>query len=80
MLTALLLHAGQQLSGIRAVIIYSQIIFRNKSNSNFYSALLGLTLVTGTFISMFVVDNLSIKKLLLLNILYVLGNLVLLGF
>lgn len=79
-LTATLLHAGQQLSGIRAVIFYSQIIFGNKSNPNFYSGLVGLTLVMGTFISMFVVDKLGRKKMLLFSVLCVSGSLVLLSF
>lgn len=79
-LTAMFLHAGQQLSGIRVVIFYSQIIFENKSNPNFYSGLVGLTLVMGTFISMFVVDKLGRKVMLLFSIICVSGSLILLSF
>lgn len=79
-LTSILLHSGQQFSGIRAVIFYSSKIFEGKNNPNLYSGLVGLTLVLGTFVSMFVVDNIGRKRMLTFSILSVIMSLGLLSF
>lgn len=79
-LTSILIHSGQQFSGIRAVIFYSNKIFEAKKNPNLYSGLVGFTLVLGTFISMFVVDKLGRKKMLMFSILSVILSLGFLSF
>lgn len=78
-LTSVLLHGGQQLSGIRAVIFYSNKIFEKKSNPNVYSLLVGLNLIVGTLVSMFVVDQLGRRKMLTYSLIPVIGSLLLLS-
>lgn len=67
LLLAMLVHLGQQLSGIRAVIFYSSKIFSKKSDPNFYTGFVGLCLIIGTVMSMFIVDKFGRKKLLIFS-------------
>ena len=78
-LSSVMLHAGQQLSGIRAVIFYPKRIFEEKDNPDAYSALIGFNLVLGTLISMFVVDRLGRKKMLICSLAPVICSLVVLS-
>lgn len=70
---------GQQISGIKSIIFYSEEIFKKTGNSHLYTAFLGISLILGTIVSMFIIDKAGRKKLLLISSLVAAGNLFLLA-
>lgn len=69
LIASVILHAGQQLSGIRAVIIFSNTIFQTSPNPKLCCALIGFNLILGTLISMMIVDRFGRKKMLCVSLL-----------
>lgn len=70
---------GQQISGIKSIIFYSEEIFKETGNPHFYTGFLRICLIIGTIVSMFIIDKAGRKSLLLLSCLIAGANLYLLA-
>lgn len=68
LITAVILHAAQQLSCINGIILYSNNMFEN-ADKRFYTLIMGLTFTLSTILSMSFVDKYGRKPLLLLSML-----------
>lgn len=69
LITAVALHAAQQLSCINGIILYSNDMFENAEKKRFYTLMIGLTFAVSTMLSMSFVDKYGRKPLLLLSML-----------
>lgn len=78
--TATLILVGQQISGIKSIIFYSEELFSKTNNPKLYKSFLGLSLIIGTFVSMFIIERFGRKKLLMVSCILASLNLLLLAF
>lgn len=69
LITAVVLHAAQQLSCINGIILYSNDMFDNAEKKRFYTVMIGLAFAISTILSMSFVDKYGRKPLLLLSML-----------